>query len=117
MMAYHSGESFFVFGRGSKHGRHNDKVMDFRELDGRNILILKNKKLEERDYRDYFKRIRVETIKVRQASFDIALGEGFNYHKYRELFLTRILQRYYNIPKFLPVGDCFFYSKYFPNRE
>lgn len=117
IMAYHSGESFFVFGSGSKHGRNDDKVMDFRELDGRNILILKNKKLKERDYRDYFKRIRVETIKVRQASFDIALGEGFNYQKYRELILTRILQKYYNIPKFLPVGDCFFYNKYFPKRE
>jgi len=45
------------------------------------------------------------------------MGKEFNYRAYKELFLKKILEDLYDIPDFLPVGDCYFYDLYFPEKN
>ncbi|NVM20611.1 MAG: glycosyltransferase family 39 protein [Desulfobacterales bacterium] len=120
LMTYHSDQRFIVFMDYDRNGRNDDKVTDFRSLDGRNILILSTLKVKERqhgEYKDYFERVAVDTINVRGYDYTIVLGEGFKYEKYRNGYLTKILQDCYDIPKLLPVGDCFFCDRYFPEQD
>ncbi|MFZ5571900.1 MAG: ArnT family glycosyltransferase [Thermodesulfobacteriota bacterium] len=112
-MTYHGGERFIVFHDDSKHGRQDDRVTDFRTLDGRNILILSTLPVEQ-DYRPYFDAVADETIEVRQQTFYVTVGTGFRYAAYRDGFLRRILENWYDPPDFLPRGDCFFRETYFP---
>ncbi len=112
-MTYHGDQRFIVFHDDSKHGRQDDRLTDFRSLDRKNILILSTLPVEQ-DYRPYFDHVSHETLTVRQQTFFITLGNGFHYPAYREYFLRQILENWYNIPDFLPVGDCFFYETYFP---
>ena len=120
LMTYHSGERFIVFMDYDRNGRNDDKITDFRTLDGRNILILSTLEVKEREcqeYKDYFERIVIDTINVLEYDYTIVFGEGFNYEKYRKTYLARILRDCYDIPKFLPVGDCFFFNRYFSERD
>jgi len=112
---YFSEKNVIVFHDDSKFGREDDKVTDFRELDGKNILILSTLDIKD-DYSIYFDRLTFDSITIRENRFNIVLGEGFNYRIYHDRFLTKALEKWYDIPDYLPVGDCFFYNKYFPER-
>lgn len=117
LMTYQSGEPFLVFNDDDRNGRNDDKVTDFRALDGKNILILSTlpvKPAELRDYVEYFEDFTVDTLPIRGAEFSVVYGKGFRYDRYRELFLKQILQDCYQIPDYLPKGQCFFYEWYFP---
>lgn len=119
LMTYHSGQRFFVFNDDDRNGRNDDKVTDFRALDGKNILILSTlpvKPAEFRDYIEYFDDFTVDILPVRGADFSVIYGKGFRFDRYRELFLKQILRDCYQIPEYLPVGRCFFYEWYFPEK-
>ncbi len=120
LMTYHSGKHFIVFMDDDRNGRNDDKLTDFKALDGRNILILSTLKVkakEYQDYRNYFKHLVIDTLGVRQANYTLIFGEGFQYEKYRDTYLSKILLDCYDIPGFLPIGDCFFFNRYFPERN
>jgi hypothetical protein len=120
LMAYHSGRHFVVFNDDDRNGRNDDKETDFRKLDGRNFLILSTlavKPNEKEDYQKYFDNIRIETLTVRGARYSLVHGNGFRYPAYRRRHLKKVLKDCYDIPGFLPVGDCFFYDRYFPERR
>ncbi|PQP34209.1 hypothetical protein C6A37_08965, partial [Desulfobacteraceae bacterium SEEP-SAG9] len=120
LMTYHSGKHFIVFMDDDRNGRNDDKLTDFKALDGRNILILSTLKVkpnEYQDYQNYFKRLVIDTLSVRQANYTLIFGDGFQYDKYRDTYLSKILLDCYDIPGFLPIGDCFFFNRYFPERN
>ena len=119
LMAYHSGERFLVFNDDDRNGRNDDKVTNFSTLDGKNILILSTlpvKPAELADYAEYFDDFTVGTLPIRGADFSVVYGKGFRFDRYRELFLKQILRDCYQIPDYLPVGRCFFYDWYFPEK-
>jgi len=115
-LAYFSKKRCIVFLDNSKYGRHDDKLTDFKRLDGKDILVFATLELKA-DYTPFFKQIKKEKLTVRQNDFNILIGKGFNYSAYKELFLKKILQDRYDIPDFLPVGDCYFYNLYFPEKN
>jgi len=115
-LSYFSKKPCIVFHDTSKYGRHDDKLTDFKLLDGKDILVFATLKLKT-DYSPYFKTIRKDTLRVRENDFNILIGEGFNFDSYKNRFLVDILNERYNIPDFLPVGDCFFYDLYFPEKN
>ena len=55
----------------------------------------------------------MEQREIEGASYTLALGEGFRYEAYRDLFLENIRDRFYRIPGILPRGDCYFNERYF----
>lgn len=112
LLYYHSREHVMIFGRGSFHARQDDSITDFSKLDGKNILIIKRTPQQLDPLGAYFASFERKQIKVREATFELLLGKGFNYQKYRDEILYGVNRDFYAIPKWLPVGQCEFKKKY-----
>lgn len=110
-----SGARFIVFGDGSKYGRQDDLLTDWRALDGGNIAVLRTRKKTAEAYQAFFANSRIREFEVRGTPFYLLQGEGFRYDRYREQILTLVRDSYYQLPDFLPPGDCYFYQRYFPS--
>ena len=64
------------------------------------------------DFNRFFATSERKTIKVHGATFELLLGNKFNYNLYREEVLKEINRDFYAIPGWLPVGQCEFKDKY-----
>ncbi len=114
---YRGRRRVIVFGAGSFHGRQDDLLTDFRELDGTNILILQFSDKTMEPYSNYFDKLKIEQIEVRGARYYVAVGQGFRYRAYRDTVLSNVRDAYYRVPKFLPVGNCYVYDRYFEDDQ
>ena len=114
-MAYKSGQPFAVFGRGSFYARQDDFETDWRAQNGRNVLILRTSSPEGKDYSSYFRHVEFREFAVDGSRFYLVLGREFNYAVYHEKVLTRIRERFYRIPAWLPQRGCEFCERYFPD--
>ena len=112
VMTYYSGEHFIVFLDDSKHGRYDDKLTDYRLLDGENIISLRTLPVDE-DYSPYFETVHFDELEIEGCPFYLVIGRNFKYRVYRDRFLAKIRDSLYAIPDFLPVGRCYFYDMYF----
>lgn len=119
-LGYNARRYFLVFGEGSSHARHDDILTDFRDLDGKNILILRKSAPSEAsqrdDYQPYFHEVENRTVEVHGVTFYLVLGRGFDYSAYRSGVLRQIKDKYYRIPAFLPIERCYFGDRYFPGE-
>ncbi len=111
-LEYFSGHRVIVFGKGSHHARQDDILTDFKELDGKDFLLLCKHKLDKEQYESCFEKTEVKPLKVDGATYELILGYGFKYSQYREQYLRLILNRYYKIPAWLPRSRSFFHQKY-----
>ena len=114
--SYASGKYFFVFGTASSHGRHDDILTDFRALAGKNILVLRKNPPDPADYTPYFAKVELRQFELRGATYHLVLGQGFDYPGYREGVLRPLRERYYRMPSYLPLGQCYFCERYFPDE-
>lgn len=115
-IGYALDEHVIVFGRGTSHARHDDILTDFRELEGRDILIVRRRDDRLAEFDRYFDDARHERVEVRGATFYLVDGRGFRYSAYRDEVLDEIRSRYYALPRWLPGGACYFCDRYFPER-
>lgn len=115
-ISYHYGKEFFVFGEGGLHARQDDMLTDFRDFQGRNILILSKSAPDMQSYTPYFKRTETRILTLRGTSFHLVLGYDFDYEQYKAGVLRTIKDKYYKIPSFLPYAPCYFCDKYFPGE-
>ncbi len=113
-LAYNADRPFAVFGEGSFHARQDDIATDWRAQDGHNILILLKSEPAKSDYAEYFKAVEFTEFEVDGVRFYLVLGRGFNYAVYQVKVLTRIRDRFYRIPSWLPQRGCDFCDRYFP---
>ena len=111
VLSYTAKEHVILLGEGSYHARQEDMLTDFRNLDGKNIVIL-NYKNKAKHFRAFFDEIETGSIDVAGARYFYTKGKGFHYPAYREQVLERVMQSYYKIPDFLPVGSCYMFEKY-----
>lgn len=116
MLEYNSGERFIVMGEGSKYGRHDDLLTDWRALDGENVALLLYQEEDATPYRHFFVEADVVPFRVQQGELFLLRGRGFRYETYRREVLTLLRDRYYRYPAFLPAGQCYFYQRYFPGE-
>jgi hypothetical protein len=112
--SYHLGRNFIVFGEGSHYARQDDMITDFRQLEGRDFLILKKSAPDLMQYAPYFESVESSQFTLRGVTFYFVLGYGFDYASYKEGVLKPIKEKYYKIPAFLPHAPCYFCEKYFP---
>lgn len=112
-LSYYAGTRFLVFGAGSHHGRADDLWTDFRELDGKDILVFSKNPLDVPAIAPFFETVESRELTAHGARFHILLGKGFRYGPYRDIVLRKVLREYYTIPKFLPTGRDFFRERYF----
>ncbi len=116
IVSYHYGKEFFVFGEGSLHARQDDMVTDFRQFNGRNMLILKKSAPDLIQYAPYFNKVESRPFTLHGVTFYLVLGYGFDYAEYRDVVLRQIKDKYYKIPAYLPHAPCYFCAKYFPGE-
>jgi hypothetical protein len=111
VLSYTSKRHVIQFGEGSYHARQDDLLTDYRQLDGKNILIVKySDKLQQ--FAPYFDEMETGSFEIAGARYYYAKGKGFRYNQYRAQILEYIMQSYYRIPEFLPVGSCYMFEKY-----
>lgn len=104
---------FPVFGPGSSHGRQDDILTDFRQFDGKDILVVRKDPPDPKDYAPFFRAVQYREVTVRGATFHLVLGEHFDYSAYRDRVLALVRDRYYRIPAYLPQGRCYFCERHF----
>lgn len=112
-LAYHAQRPFAVFGEGSYHARQDDFLTDWRAYDGRNILILKKSAPSLAEYAPYFAQLEQREFELHGARFYLVLGQDFNYAAYHAHVLSRIKERFYRMPAWLPQRGCEFCERYF----
>jgi len=62
ILSYYCGQRVIVFGKGSRHARHDDILTDFKQLDGKNMLILERGKVEEGRYSCCFEKVQIKPL-------------------------------------------------------
>jgi hypothetical protein len=112
LLQYNSHQRMIVFGRGSRHGRQDDITTNFKELDGKNILILRKEADYDGEYDPCFSSTQIKYFEIKGAPFSLVLGYGFNYSQYKDQYLKRVARLYYKVPQWLPGSKCFFHEKY-----
>ncbi|MEJ2142443.1 MAG: glycosyltransferase family 39 protein [Gammaproteobacteria bacterium] len=111
VLSYAARRPVLQFGKGSHHARQDDMLTDYKELDGKNILVLNYADNKNR-YHRYFSATEAGSITIAGATYYYVKGKGFNYQTYREEVLEKVMRSYYQIPDFLPTGSCYMFDKY-----
>jgi hypothetical protein len=112
LLEYYDGDRVIVFGKGSRHGRHDDMRTDFREFEGQDILVLFHAAKYDHEYGLSFEKTELKHFELEGAGYVMMLGYDFNYEQYRQMYLRKAVQRYYKIPDWLPGQGSFFHRKY-----
>ncbi len=113
VLGYYAGREVGVFGPGSHYGRQDDLLTDFRALDGANLLYVPTRgELDPAQVEPYFDEVRIREVTIRGVDWTLAEGRGFDYAAYHEDVLRPTLERYYDIPAWLPDGRCAFRERY-----
>ena len=110
--SYHSNKHFIIFSEGSVHARLDDKITNYKELSGKNILLVRRSKDNLEKHERYFKSSERKILEVDGVRFELILGQGFKYELYRDEILAVANKKYYSIPDWLPVGSCGFKERY-----
>ncbi|WP_237261406.1 ArnT family glycosyltransferase [Thiomicrorhabdus immobilis] len=115
-LAYHCGnDNVHVFASVSKYGREDDKLTDFKALDGQSLTILITHEKEAAKISPYFQSMHVKPLKIdEQTTYYLIEGSGFNYALYRQQILTKVNDKFYTAPDWFPVieNGCGFKRKY-----
>ena len=116
-LAYNAQRQVAVFGEGSLYARQDDFITDWRAHDDRHVLILSKSKPAPGEYAAFFERIELRDFVLHGVTYYLVLGQGFKYAVYRDRVLTRIRDRFYRIPAWLPQRGCEFCERYFSDGE
>ncbi|MBI2754335.1 MAG: glycosyltransferase family 39 protein [Betaproteobacteria bacterium] len=114
LFAYHARRPVPVFGTGTSHARQDDIATDWRSYAGKDLLILRREAPAAEEYGPFFREIEVRALPLGGGMVYAVLGRDFQYERYRAIVLNAVRDRYYRIPKWLPVGGCYFFERYFP---
>jgi hypothetical protein len=121
LISSRTAEHVVVFGEGSRFGREDDLVTDFRPLDGRDFAIHSHHDRPVRDFAPYFDSVDLVDVSVAGVAFHVYVGHHFKYDIYRGRVLRPILEHYYSLPERLggladayAACPCPFRTRYFP---
>ena len=114
MLSYFcEGNQYHVLFDVSKYGREDDKHIDISSLNNGTLTLFAMHKKELKKMASYFDTIKHKQIQIENnPNYYLVTGTNFNFQKYKEEILSIIAERYYNIPDWLPAGQCSFKEKY-----
>jgi hypothetical protein len=115
-LGYNLGRYVPVLGPGSGHARHDDILTDWRQHDGRDIVVLRKSQPRAEDYAAWFRSVEIDSFEHRGARFWAVRGSGFDYAAYRDDVLAKVRRQYYALPPWLPQRGCYFCDRYFPGE-
>ena len=114
MLSYFCGNNnYHVLFDVSKYGREDDKRINMNDLNKATLTLFAMHQKELKMIAPYFDTVTHSEIQIDgNPNYYLVTGENFNFKKYKAEILTTIAERYYNIPDWLPVGQCSFKEKY-----
>jgi 4-amino-4-deoxy-L-arabinose transferase-like glycosyltransferase len=113
LLGYYAREAVPVFGIGTSHARQDDLTTDWRTYAGKDFVILRREAPAAGEYEPYFSQVEVRSIPLGKGTYHAVIGKGFRYEVYRGQVLATIKDRFYRIPRWLPVRRCYFFERYF----
>jgi hypothetical protein len=116
LLSFYNPGFFSHFGRGTAHGRQDDILTDWREWEGRDALVVFRRPPPAAAYEGLFDSVRLATVEVEGHTFHLVLGDRFRLDAFRERVLVPVRDRYYDVPDWLPMRQCFFRARYFPEE-
>ena len=115
-LAYHCGnDNVHVFASKSKFGREDDKLTDFKVLNGKTLTILITHEKDAEKVRPFFNSLHVKPLPINEeTTYYLIEGKAFNYDLYREEVLIPVNEKFYSAPDWFPAitGGCEFKKKY-----
>lgn len=114
MLSYFcKGNNYHVMFDVSKYGREDDKHIDIKLLDGETLTIFAMHKKDIKKISAYFESLEIREIDIENnPNYYLVTGNNFDFTMYRDNILSAITDNYYNIPDWLPSGQCSFKEKY-----
>lgn len=112
VMSYHIQREVPVIGAGSRYGRQSDLIHSLYSLDGRNFVVVSQNGSEVERFRSFFDSSDVKTLQINNSlSVAVLQGVGFRADKYSAETIPEVVDRFYQIPEWLPVLACKFSDK------
>lgn len=113
ILSYHCKKDINMIMNNSKYGRASDKIIDIRDLQNQTINIFYTKKPKLEKLTTIFEDIEIMELSILNSTFFIAKANNLNYDKYKEIYLDIQKEKFYNIPPWLPKGECYFLDRYY----
>lgn len=111
LLSYACKKDVFVLFNNSKYGRLDDKLFDVREISHKDIKLFNKNPIE--GLNEVCTSLEEHSFVVKGATFYSATCRDFNYDAYKKLYLDYENEHFYNIPKWLPFGECYFKQRYY----
>lgn len=113
VLSHYCEKKITVLFNNSKYGRMDDKLLDVRELKDKDITLFNKRAINTKQLEEVCKEVSVDKINIQDANFYLATCKEFNYDNYKASYLDVQHEKYYNIPDWLPIGECYFKERYY----
>ena len=113
VLSYYCKREVTVLFNTSKYGRLSDKLFDVRTIDNKDITLFNKSPINSNKLKQVCKHYTLEEIEIEKINFYKATCKEFKYNEYRTNYLDIQNEKFYNIPKWLPIGECYFKERYY----
>lgn len=115
-LSYHCGnDNIHVFASKSKYGREDDKLTNFKDMDGQDLHIFVTQEKDAQKVEPYFANLEISPLTIdNDLTYYLIQGIGFNYRLYKEQILVPVNNHFYTAPNWFPKFNqaCGFQEKY-----
>lgn len=113
LLSHYCKRDMTVLFNNSKYGRFDDKLLDVRTIADKDITIFNKSQINEELLKGVCNSYMLESFETDGATFYTAKCNGFEYDEYKKRYLDVQNEKFYNIPSWLPVGECYFKERYY----
>lgn len=113
LLSHYCKRDVTVLFNNSKYGRFDDKLLDVRTIADKDITIFNKSQINEELLNGVCSSYMLESFETDGATFYTAKCNGFEYYEYKKRYLDVQNEKFYNIPSWLPVGECYFKERYY----
>ncbi|MDO9266591.1 MAG: glycosyltransferase family 39 protein [Sulfurimonas sp.] len=113
LLSHYCKRDVTVLFNNSKYGRFDDKLLDVRTISDKDITIFNKSPINEELLNVVCNSYVLGSFETDGATFYTAKCNGFEYDEYKKRYLDVQNKKFYNIPSWLPVGECYFRERYY----
>jgi hypothetical protein len=113
LLSHYCKREINVIFNNSKYGRMDDKLLDIKTLQSKDITIFNKNSINEEQLQSVCSSFEQSSFELSGATFYTVTCKNFNYNEYKKLYLEYQNEHFYNIPSWLPIGKCYFKERYF----
>jgi len=112
LLETYSNRRISIIGEGVLFGREDDLLTDFRQWDGKDVVIFTRHARNVSEYAPYFDSIERDDWQWMGSPYYLFHAHGFKYSVYRDGMLAGIRAENYKIPSWLPKPQCPIWDRY-----